>query len=201
MKVKIKNYLTYWGPYQIAQLLAYVGVSDGSCYSIGKWLASFDWLSNTCEYIHSKRKRKISIKIDNFDVWNMDNTLAHIIHPMLVKLKMVKHGNPIIDDEDIPTGLNIRKDEATELGIDEFPDENSTKRWEWVLDEMIWTFEQLKSDDDTAKFYDHSKVDKTQSFCTQIKMIEIDNVGLEEHEARKARGLKFFGKYYQALWD
>ena len=41
-----------------------------------------------------KRKRKIKIRIDNYDIWNMDYTLSLIIVPMLKELKNTKHGVP-----------------------------------------------------------------------------------------------------------
>ena len=49
--------------------------------------------------------QNISVRIDNYDVWNMDVTLAQIILPMLKRLKEVKHGAPKVDNEDVPEHL------------------------------------------------------------------------------------------------
>ena len=49
-----------------------------------------------------RTNRKIEIRIDKYDVWGLDHTLALIIHPALVLLKEQKHGDPQVDDEDVP---------------------------------------------------------------------------------------------------
>ena len=58
-----------------------------------------NWLYNWFGY---SPKQKTSIRIDNYDTWSMDHTLAPIILPMLVQLKATKHGAPMVDMEDVP---------------------------------------------------------------------------------------------------
>ena len=48
------------------------------------------------------KQQKVSIKIDPWDTWSMDLTLALIIHPMLKQLHKTSHGAPYVDDEDVP---------------------------------------------------------------------------------------------------
>ena len=57
------------------------------------------------EYQDDDLDREIDVTIDNYDLWNLDNTLAYIIHPALVKLKEIKNGAPKVDDEDVPEHL------------------------------------------------------------------------------------------------
>ena len=39
-----------------------------------------------------RKNRAFNIRIDDFDVWSLDDTLANIIHPALIRLKSrVKH--------------------------------------------------------------------------------------------------------------
>ena len=38
--------------------------------------------------------RKIDVRIDKFDTWSLDHTLANIILPALLQLKATKHGIP-----------------------------------------------------------------------------------------------------------
>ena len=52
-------------------------------------------------------------------------------------------------------------------------------RWEYILDEMIWAFEQIIDGESVAA---------------------LDALGLAYHERIK-RGTTFFGKYYSSLWD
>ena len=52
-------------------------------------------------YPKNGNDQKVKVQIDKWDTWNMDCTLAHIIHPMLVQLKATKHGAPNVDDCDV----------------------------------------------------------------------------------------------------
>ena len=52
-----------------------------------------------------ERKQKITVRIDKYDTWSMDHTLAPIILPMLKQLKETKHGSPWTNDEDVPEEL------------------------------------------------------------------------------------------------
>ena len=58
-----------------------------------------------------KGNQKVSIRIDPWDTWSMDTTLAHIVLPMLKQLKATKHGAPQVDVEDVPEELRPTKKE------------------------------------------------------------------------------------------
>ena len=45
-------------------------------------------------------ERKLKVRIDDYDTWSMDHTLAYIILPMLKQLRDTKHGSGYVDDED-----------------------------------------------------------------------------------------------------
>ena len=49
---------------------------------------------NIGKYPKGSGHRKISVEIDNSDVWSFDHTLAHIIYPALLQLKEQKQGVP-----------------------------------------------------------------------------------------------------------
>ena len=61
MKVYIGPYRNWWGPYQLANLLQKVGVSDDRCDKIGEWLSD-TWVDDLCQWIDSKEKRKIKVR-------------------------------------------------------------------------------------------------------------------------------------------
>jgi hypothetical protein len=134
-------------------------------------------------YPKNDKKRKIDVRIDRYDTWNMDHTLAHIIYPMLVQLKATKHGSPFVDDEDVPDHLksiNAIGPKQNEWDTDTlFHD-----RWTWVLDEMIWSFEHKKNDEWEDQYFDKKDLD-----------------GLNEMHLRMRNGFRLFGKYYEGLWD
>lgn len=206
MKVVIGPYINWIGPYQIAEKILFWmdKYEDDRVHNLGTWLAedkdgNDSWLTRVCQWIYSKRRRQVYVRIDNYDVWNMDNTLAHIILPMLKRLKQVKHGAPKVDDFDCPQHLwsSNAKPRENEYDIDE----HWFARWDYVLDEMIWAFSQEIDDNDTEKFFDHTKVDEKADLMDQVGQITIDHDGLNHHEHRKAMAFRLFGKYYQALWD
>lgn len=171
MKVHIGPYINWIGPYQIANKICF-GKSEVS-EKLGEWLAKYDWLCNLCERVYEWRERKIHVKIDKYDTWSMDDTLAYIILPMLKQLQSKKQGSPFVDDEDVPVELRSSGAQVDEYGC---VDDNFHKRWDWVLAEMIHAFEWKVASGD---------------------IIPDDN----EDARRAANGFKLFGKYYQSLGD
>lgn len=161
-------------------------------------------LNVTVNQIVKHRKRKIKVRIDYPDVWSADHTLALIIHPTLVMLKKHKHGSPCVDVEDAPHIAD--SDEAVH------------ERWNWVLDEMIWTFECLADGDDMKHYYipykDDEPVDRIgwkdretgemKYMQTEERAREMGKYDPDLHKKYQDRinnGLRLFGKYYQGLWD
>ena len=175
MKVKIKNYTNWFGPYQLAEKLCFWAKEEKDEYGIpskpdwvhnfGEWLAhgsvepepevgeirSWDrerpttWLYKFLSWIHSKKQRTIKVHIDRWDTWSMDHTLAHIILPMLKQLKETKHGGPFVDLEDVPKELHGKKLTKKQKDNGEVDDKHF-ERWDWVLDEMIFAFESKLDD-------------------------------------------------------
>jgi hypothetical protein len=180
MKVKISNYTTWYGPYQIAGILLFwMDKEDDRVHKFGEWLSE-TFLNDFCEWVHSKKKRKIDVQIDNFDTWNMDHTLAHIILPMLKTIKEQKQDSPYTDDSDTPIWLHSTLLPAED---DYHTDGHFHARWVWILDEMIWTFEQIVCDDEETEM-----------------ILAGDWNKRDLHEKRISNGLRLFGKYYRSLW-
>ena len=141
-------------------------------------------------------KQKISVRIDPHDTWSMDHTLAHIILPMLVQLKATKHGSPFVDDKDVPKELRSTSAAPKENEWD--TDDNHFKRWDWILDEMIWAFNQKCRDDWESDYYEYED-DDTERYG--LKLVREDREGSKAHHQRMTNGFKLFGKYYENLWD
>ena len=198
MKVYIGGYPNWLGPYQLAELTRKFGVSENRAYKWGEWLSE-TWVGSVLQWMHQKKKRTVIVKLDRYDTWAMDHTLSLIILPMLKQLKATQHGGPNVDDEDVPEHLRSTSAPPRENEWD--ADDNHFKRWDWVMDEMIWAFGELIDDKSTDKFYDHSEVDKEAGLEEQIGKIKVDWQGLEVHEERMKKAFMLFGKYYRALWD
>jgi hypothetical protein len=204
MKVYIGPPKDWWGPYQLANLLQYVGVSEKRCDKIGVWLSK-TWVDGFCEWFHDKfRKQNIRVKLHKYDTWSVDSTLAPIILPLLKQLRDTQHGSPFTDDEDVPEEL--RSTAATPRTTKEArydpTDANHEARWQWILGEMIWAFEQLNDQNHDDQFYTgRDNLADIDNFEKHFNALKVDIDGLRAHEERIRRGTTLFGKYYQGLWD
>lgn len=163
---------------------------------------ALQWLYNaTVNKVLDKRSgQKISVRIDNYDTWSMDHTLAPIILPMLKQLKATKHGSPWVDDEDVPEELRSINAEPKKDEYD--TDSNHSLRWDWVLDEMVWAFEQKARDDWEGDYYKYEDdPTNTEGFGLGLKLVWEDREGCKAHQTRMTNGFRLFGKYYESLWD
>jgi len=168
MKIEFGPYINHWYPRKLEEFLIEKGVKEEFLDKVSDFLDSLG-LFNICNWLHNKRKRKFIVRIDDYDCWNLDGTLAHIIYPALVKLKEINCAAAIVDPEELPEEL---KGSNNPSGVPN--DELIFKQWDWVLDEMIWTFKSISNEDNGI--YE-----------------DID------YERRK-RGLRLFAKYYSHLW-
>lgn len=153
-------------------------------------------------WVENRTARKIKITIHDYDVWGMDHTLALIIVPMLKKLKEKKQGSPEVDDADVPEELrSTAAPPLTEAQKNTgHSDTNFHKRWEWVLDEMLWAMEQVANEESDSQFFEHSE-DQGLNFKKTVQKMKFDKDGYEKWQNRTRHGLLLFGKYFQALWD
>jgi hypothetical protein len=168
---------------------------------VDQWARYLDPVCQVIKFVRSVIHPQIRfVKIDRYDTWSMDHTLAHIIHPMLIQLHETKHGAPFTEDEDVPEELRSTSSAPKENEWD--TDDNHFARWDWILTEMIWAFYQELRDDDEAEFFDHSESGESGGdFNERVGKLKVDREGLQTHQERKANGFRLFGKYYQALWD
>lgn len=151
----------------------------------------------------------------------MDNTLAYIILPMLKQLKATKQGSPYVEPEDVPEHMRMTEREiavfdhgfydktlnATKEEIEAASDKFHAQ-WVWIIDQMIWSFEQeIDEEDDHKHYYDPYEpgelIEEDSLFDKgyRMKMGKFNNEKYKAFNERKQRGFTLFGKYYQALWD
>ena len=109
-----------------------------------------------------KLTRDVTVEIHDYDTWSADHTLALIIAPLLRHYR----------DKSGGLGAGGGTDPADFPDIGDPDDTHDPKRWRKLLDELVWTFDQLTMEG--------TIVDNTNE--------RIDN------------GLLLFGKYYRSLW-
>ena len=234
MKVKIGPYTNWFGPYQLAEKLCFWAKEEKDEYgfpkkpdwvhNFGEWLAHGNvepeaevgeitkmwedrpttWLYKFLSWIHSKQERTIKVHIDRWDTWSMDDTLAHIVLPMLKQLKAKKHGAPYVDMDDRPENLQCYK-EPEDHDTDKFHFE----AWDWAMDEMIFAFES-KLDDSWQEQFESGESDlqwkKLEDGLSQMvngpnHTKVYDWEGRKKYQERISNGFRLFGKYYESLWD
>lgn len=229
MKIYKSNYRNHWiSPYTVMEYVFFWtdwskcgrsrGVVEDADYVdhpewVEKWVDRLDpvctFIKHVLDFVHPQINY---VRIDRYDTWSMDHTLADIVLPMLKQLKATKHGAPFTDDEDVPEYLRSHMAQPKEHEWD--TDDLHFMRWDWILDEMIWAFEQKVADDAEAQFYDRGELDELENINTRegrrefidninerITKIKYDEVGHKKWQERKANGFRLFGKYFEALWD
>mgnify|MGYP001254688669 FL=1 len=118
------------------------------------------------------------IHVDKWDVHSMDITLAKIIHPMLLELKKQDVNYPILGSEHndcFPEALQVQLDFDPEFDDDEI----MLLRWKYLLDEMIYSFGIISSEVQYNM--------ETEQYSVDTKRVE--------------KGLKYFGRFYNTLWN
>jgi hypothetical protein len=197
-------------------------------YGFGEWDDNKDWedcqwerfedalqwlYNHTINLYLDRKERKVKIRIDRYDTWSMDHTLAHIILPMLKQLKETNHGSPFVDMEDVPKELRATKAQIAKAEKNGDIDDKHFDRWQWVMDEMIWAFEQKCRDDWESDYttgeYDFQFVKvEDGEHKGYSEMVEGPNHtavtdwdGRKKHQERMSNGFRLFGKYFENLWD
>ena len=249
MKVYIGKYKNWFGPYQLADALCFWVKDVEDEYGMKSkpdWVHNFGeflahgfhkeksnrflrddrpqtWLYKFLSWIDSFKKRVMYVKIDKYDTWSMDHTLAPIILPMLKQLKATKHGSPHVELEDVPEFMRTTTyEEWDSQKVFDFylEDKYNTKydvheRWDWVLSEMIFAFEHLVDDSwedefrsgeadwisEPCKWDENGKATLFQMKDGPNHTYKCDYDGMEKVYKRMENGFRLFGKYYRNLWD
>lgn len=156
-----------------------------------------------------RKNRKIDIRIDSYDTWNMNSTLAYIILPMLKQLKETRHSSAMMPAFDQTSTSSVQYCFPFYEEGDKLAWEQGHKQWEEILDKMIWSFEQINTEweeqfeSGVSDTY-FEKVPGTEHSILKHgpnHTYRYDTEGAIKYQERIQEGLELFGKYYQNLWD
>ena len=174
-------------------------------------------------------ERVEDVHIDGYDVWSLDHSLALIILPSLKMLRENNQSAPLVDEEDVPSDMRpteAEKEAYTKTGM---TDGKHFDRWNYVIDQMIWSFERIVDDEDGNQFHtgtidtlwqpldeNHEPIGQPyrledtphdEDDDTLYEMVkgpndtsEYEFKGHKEHNERILVGTTLFGKYYRGLW-
>jgi hypothetical protein len=202
MYVRMRKYPEFIGHRQLADLV-FFWIKDDDDREEDTIKDKFaDWLYGShetptrfykiCNWIYEKRsKRRVTVRIDKHDTWSMYSDLTLIILPMLKDLQKIKHGAPHVEDEDVPEYLRSTTAPPKENEWD--LDERWFERWDYILEEMIWAFEQIVDDDDFEYEPNHH-------ILPDGSLGEWMEDEAKEYNARVQNGHILFGKYFRNLW-
>ena len=227
MKIYKSNYRSHWiSPYTILEKVFFwreIDYDEPIIKKLVKVLNPFTiaW-QKFLDFVHPQINY---VKIDKYDTWNMDSTLADIILPMLKQLKATKHGSPFVDPDDIPEELRVvghedwnPQKEFEFDGHEQYRKDSwdiAQNQWEWVLDEMIFAFEHFV-DDSWENAYSSGEHDIIHVPCEWYEdgrpklysmehgpnhTYKCDYEGMNKVYKRMDNGFRLFGKYYRGLWD
>jgi hypothetical protein len=202
MYVRMRKYPEFIGHRQLADLVFFWIKDDDDREKdtikdkFANWLYGSGerntWFYKTCNWIYEKRsKRRVTVRIDRHDTWSMYSDLTLIILPMLKDLQKIKHGAPHVEDEDVPECL--RSTTAPPKENDWDLDERWFERWDYILEEMIWAFEETMYDDDFEYEPNHH-------ILPDGSLGEWMEDEAKEYNARVQNGHILFGKYFRNLW-
>ena len=223
MKIYKSTYRSHWiSPYTILEKIFFwreIGYDEPIIDKLSNLLTPLCvFIQKFLDFVHP---RVNYIKIDHWDTWSMDHTLADIILPMLKQLRDTKHGSPQVDLDDVPEELRVvgHEDWSLQSKLDlndseEYEKESweiTHRRWEWVLGEMIFAFEHLV-DETWEEAFSSGEIDMLFVPCPddpKYSTIEdgpnhtykCDYEGIRKVHERMDNGFRLFGKYYRSLWD
>ena len=195
MKVKIKKYPNFYGS---GTLIHKLPISEEWQGRIQEWVPEwYDVLAN--KLVEWQGGRRTTIHIDHYDTWGMDDTLSHIILPMLKQLNATKQGAPIVDNKDVPKELRSEpvKHDICPTHFD---------KWDWVLDEMIFAFESKHNN--WEEQFQEGLIDRvfkdlengyTEWLEGPNNTFKIDMKGRKAYQKRISNGFRLFGKYYEIV--
>ena len=214
MKVWISRYRNHWlSPYVILTRVCFWEKDKDRIYNLKEeennpYVRWVNFLNPICtawmavlDFVHPRWNY---VRLDPWDTWSFDHTLADIVLPGLKQLKATKHGAPCTEDDDVPEYLRsyMAQPKENEWDIDSL----HFMRWDWILDEMIWAFEQKVADDADSQFFDHSECStdpgaRLEELTNGASKVKYDSEGHKNWQDRKANGFRLFGRYYENLWD
>ena len=234
MKVYLSNYRNHWiSPYTILKTVCFWEKDEDVFYDLddtgkGKYVRLVNFLNPICsawqkflDVVHPEIRY---VKIDRYDTWSMDHTLAPIILPMLKQLRDTAHGSANVDLEDVPEELRTttHHDYDAQSCFEFYHDDEQKDgigdvhaRWKWVLNEMIFAFEHLIDDTWQDEFktgeYDMKSVPCDWDENGKPTLYTFEKGPNHTHECdweaifaiekRMQKGFELFGKYYRNLWD
>ena len=162
------------------------------------------WIFNRLKYKYYDIKSWIKGKsfqlihgFDYRDCWALDRSISLWLLPRLRHLKKIKQGIPTSCFE----GMSL-EEQGSDVGM-----KIAEERWNFILGEIIWSFQYLLDEDDIELKVCYPE-DYDFGFETDgcSKLIWNDDRKpdfdkLKPYTERYERGMKLFAEHFRELWD
>ena len=178
MKFIYKPRGSWYGPFSLARTLNPWKEESKAEAFVDKWGMRFSHikpLNRLFDWIESKRKDTVKVRVDRWDHFDAYAVIAAVTLPLLKQMRGDLRGSALVDPEDVPE--YALKDEEEEHLVH--------ARWEWVLDEIIWSMEQVQPN----YIWEEQYYDTDPDYSKR-----------DAHEKRMENGYRLFGKYFMNLW-
>ena len=161
------------------------------------------------------KERKVSIKIENHDVWDFNSSVGLVLLEWLKAFRAYdKHGIPA----DMPSFCQTAEDYDTQLCFDFYKESNppfsqSEDEWAAILDKIIWSFEEMINEPNGDCYWDvKPKIDFDATFAGHSNPDgyhetiwkepgKFNRRKHDEYQNKIQDGLDLFCKYLRNLWD
>ena len=128
------------------------------------------------------------IEVDDWDIWNVDYTLACVIHPVLLKYRENLTGYPELWEDGMITSHNYDRQLHFDIFDEKVERDYLLKKWKDIVDKMCRAFGMIVE----KEAWEDTWMDKSY----------------HEHKIEEAKyyeavddGLALFAKHYHNLWD
>ena len=152
--------------------------------------------------------RKKHVVCSEIDAWNADWTIAQMVLPLLLQVKKDKQGAPFVDDAYVPEELRSTTCAPKENKWD--TDDNWFKRYQHVLDEIIFAMQEIANDYENAPnmfekvremtFGEIDPKTMTGELDTGLEIIPHMEALNKAYHARIQNGLMLFSVFFTSLW-
>jgi hypothetical protein len=149
-----------------------------------------------------RKNRAVNVRIDSWDTYSLDHTLALIILPALERFKKDRKKCP-----GVPSTMFLDTDPVDKHGNHtDAAIKIAEKRWIEAIDKMIWSFKELLFEKEYKKCFKKNgkkwKTVKRENGNSELVEtgFDFDKSRYQEVMLRRQEGLELFGKYFDTLW-
>ncbi len=149
------------------------------------------WYWMEFSYWCRKQYQKWTTGFSHHESYDFFNWHAELVVPRLKFLRNNLNGCP---------AQFTQEDDGSDV-------EEGVKKWEEILDKIIWSFENADNYPDPIKPDDHDPRHNRISYddgCVSYEPLDKrkwDWTPIEEHEKKVKEGLNLFAEHYMSLWD